>query len=561
MVWGEKSFARMNIPFVSQLIKRRNRRRVRAMMRGYRILKANNRLGWIRRTKRELADTQMGNVSPAASLHFFGAGTESAAQIVQQYVLTRIGGIGLNKALLLSIGSKNSPVIFPLPKEFQSTLARNGLAVSCRRCSALWIAYVGALWGYGVLSIAKHAYDAVRCIVRPTAVPKGPFAYFVGLAKNNLPQPCKDGRSHDILTWYAHWPGAATSLVALCHGVRGTKATLVNGKRVECVEHAIQPLPNLTGLIQFLQWATIAVLRSAMDACQGRWWHAALLSEAAKAAVVRFANPDQLACEYLFHFSDTIYRPIWTYEAIKKGSQVTCYFYSTSEEFKLPGGYESNSSYWKLMNWPRCLVWDSYQEHLLRLSLGDAARIDVVGPIGFNCSAIEMPNIPHNSIAVFDIQPIRSSAHFGFSTLADLDYGNPRVPMNFIRDAHVAVSLHGGTVVHKRKRNDGRRFRKVYRHMIDQLSRGPGFVSIEPDTSAIRVIEHCRAVVSMPFTSTAILGRYLGKPSVYYDPTGRLQKDDKGAHGIPILRGKAELQEWVSAVLGAVGENSFIQSA
>lgn len=530
------------------------------MMRGYRILKSNNRLGWIRRAKRGLADTQIGNISPAASLYFFGAGTKNVAQVIQQYVLTRIGGIGLNKALLLSIGSKNSPVSFPLPKEFQSTLAHNGFVVSRWRCSALWIAYVGALWGYGVLSIAKHAYDAVCCIVRPTAALKGPFAYFVGLAKNNLPQPCKDGRSHDILTWYAHWPGAAASLVALCHGVRDAKATLVNGKRVECVEHAIPPLPNLTGLIQFMQWATIAVFRSAMDACRGRWWHAVLLSEAAKAAVVRFANPDQLACEYLFHFSDTIYRPIWTYEAIKKGSQVTCYFYSTSEEFKLPDGYEPNSSYWKLMNWPRCLVWDQYQEKLVRLNAGELVDVSIVGPIWFNTSSIELPDIPHNAVAVFDIQPIRSSAHFGFSTLADLDYGNPKVPMNFIQDIHVAASLHGGTVVHKRKRNDGQRFRKVYRHMIDQLSGSPGFVSIEPDTSAIRVIEHCRAVVSMPFTSTAILGRYLGKPSAYYDPTGRLQKDDKGAHGIPILRGKDELREWVSAVMGTVGDNSLIQS-
>jgi len=549
----------MKVFFVGQLAKLREVRKLRAVMRGYRRLKKAGQLGRVRRLKRELAGEKIEGMDSAVSSLIFGAGVESATRVVQQYVLTRIGGIGLNKALLRSLGS-TAFVSHPLPRIYQRLLAKNGFPVDHWRCSSLWVAYVTALWCYGVLSIAKHAYDAVRCIVRPTAALKGQFAYFVGLAKNNIPQSCKDGRSHDILTWYARWPGAAASLVALCHGVQGASVSLVNGKRVEGVEHAIPPLPNLTCLIQFLQWATIAVFRSAIDACYGRWWHAVLLSEAAKAAVVRFAKPDQLAGEYLFHFSDTIYRPIWTYEAIKKGSQVTCYFYSTSEEFKLPDGYEPNSSYWKLMNWPRCLVWDAYQENLLRLSIGDAARIDVVGPIGFNCSAIEMPNIPHTSIAVFDIQPIRSSAHFAFSTMADLGYSHPNVPMNFIQDIHVAVSMHGGTVVHKRKRNDGRRFRKVYRHMIDQLSGGPGFVSIEPDTSAIRVIEHCRAVVSMPFTSTAILGRHLGKPSVYYDPTGRLQKDDKGAHGIPILSGKDELQEWVSAVMGAVGDTSLVQS-
>ena len=53
----------------------------------------------------------------------------------------------------------------------------------------------------------------------------------------------------------------------------------------------------------------------------------------------------------------------------------------------------------------------------------------------------------------------------------------------------------------------------------------------------------------MPFTSTALLGRDLGKPSVYYDPYGMVQKDDRAAHGIEILIGSRELSEWLSSVL------------
>lgn len=546
----------MDVPFLTELMKRGKRRRIRAMMRGYRILKDSNKLGWIRRTKRELADTRFCGINPLASLHFFGAGTENAALIIQQYVLTRIGGVGLNKALIRSIGSKNFPVSFPLPKEFQSVLIKNGFLVSSWRCSGLWAAYVCLLWCYGIFSIINHVYDALRCMACPPTTPIGPFAFFVGLAKNNLPQPCKDGRSHDIITWYANWEGSDRSLITLRHNVRGAQTSVANGKPVEFVESAIPPLSNVADLIRFVRWAMLAVFRSVIDMFRGRWRHALLLAESAKAAIVRLANPDLLARDYLFHFSDTIYRPVWTYEAMKKGSQITCYFYSTSEEFKLPAGYEPNSTYWKIANWPRYLVWDEYHEDLVRQNVNQSANVSVVGPIWFNSSSIELPDIPHNSVAVFDIQPIRSSAHFGFTTLADLDYGNPYVPMKFIQDIHAAVSRLGGTMVHKRKRNDDRRFRKIYRRMIEQLSGSSGFVSIEPDTSAIRVIEHCRAVVSMPFTSTAILGRHLGKPSIYYDPTGRLQKDDKGAHGIPVLSGKEELKVWVTAVISSNQDQS-----
>ena len=55
----------------------------------------------------------------------------------------------------------------------------------------------------------------------------------------------------------------------------------------------------------------------------------------------------------------------------------------------------------------------------------------------------------------------------------------------------------------------------------------------------------------MPFTSTALLGRELGKPTVYYDPDGLLQKEGQPAHGIEILSGPNELRVWLKAVLKA----------
>ena len=35
-----------------------------------------------------------------------------------------------------------------------------------------------------------------------------------------------------------------------------------------------------------------------------------------------------------------------------------------------------------------------------------------------------------------------------------------------------------------------------------------------------------------------------GKTSIYYDPTGKLQKDDRAAHGIILISEKKELEQW-----------------
>ena len=67
---------------------------------------------------------------------------------------------------------------------------------------------------------------------------------------------------------------------------------------------------------------------------------------------------------------------------------------------------------------------------------------------------------------------------------------------------------------------------------------------ISAEVSACRLVKQSSIVISMPFTSTAILAGQLGKPTCYYDPTGLVQKNDRAAHGIPIVSGIEELKTW-----------------
>jgi polysaccharide biosynthesis PFTS motif protein len=116
-------------------------------------------------------------------------------------------------------------------------------------------------------------------------------------------------------------------------------------------------------------------------------------------------------------------------------------------------------------------------------------------------------------------------------------------------------------MVHKRKRNIGKLIHPQYEALVSSLAESCGVVSIDPNISAIRVIESCSAVISMPFTSTALLGRDMGKPSVYYDPHGVVQKDDRAAHGIEILSGSGELRDWLAGLPQLSGENLLYSKA
>ena len=76
----------------------------------------------------------------------------------------------------------------------------------------------------------------------------------------------------------------------------------------------------------------------------------------------------------------------------------------------------------------------------------------------------------------------------------------------------------------KQKRIVGREFTsngflKKRDRIINQF-----FETIDSSVSARRLIEECDAIISMPFTSTAIIGKELGKPSIFYDASASIEE-------------------------------------
>jgi polysaccharide biosynthesis PFTS motif protein len=68
-------------------------------------------------------------------------------------------------------------------------------------------------------------------------------------------------------------------------------------------------------------------------------------------------------------------------------------------------------------------------------------------------------------------------------------------------------------------------------------------IILDPDISAIDLIEKCDIVVSMPFSTPSIIAKLLGKSSYYYDSTGLIQIDDRASHGVQIISGKKHFLE------------------
>ena len=528
---------------------------LRASLRGYSVIKRKRQLAVLRNIKSKLVDCTLDEIVQHASGFIFGKSISQSECVVRQFLLDRNGGNTLIRKILESIGNPRYAIVYPMPKEWRDMLKSEGINVDEIKSRFAWVILVFLYFAHGVLSVLHLAAVAVMLTLRRASQDTRRYAYFDLLSTANLPA-MGSGRSYDICTWYIRWQGHLEGIESVRHSVIGANAVTVDDCSVEYTTKPFHKIRGFQNVLHFIAWGVSAIVVAAADGLRGRWWHAIALTEAARAKAVHLSDSGYLARDYLFHYSGNVYRPMWTYEAEAKGSRIICYFYSTSEVVKLPSGYESQHYDWGASSWPLYLVWDSYQEKIIRRDIDKEAAIEVVGPIWFSDSEIEVPPFKGITIGVFDIQPHRSVYYIPMGHHCDFELEHPEFRIRFLEDIYSVIMECGANMAIKKKREIGRRVKKKYQKKLEELAISQNVVMVPPSISPIRVIEKCQAIISMPFTSTAQYRSEPGNLNVYYDPTGWLQKEDPGAHGVPILSGIEELRHWVQVVVAKFPEKS-----
>ena len=520
------------IPVITKLIDKRYRFKLRIINKGYRQLKNENKLDLPMQLRVVLSRVKLNDSSlPKGLLRQDDFDIELS---VRQYLTERILGLSLNKSILLSLGS-NKPLKHPLPKEWRSALLSQGVDVDNFISALLWRMYGFMFFGRGILRGLQGVYLLL--------LNRSHFGKHIYL--NDIGENCLSGDSgrHNIANWYLQWKNKAVAIDSICHSV-GSKPNFKLGK-VDVVR--TDGLPWLRGIklfqyCGFFIYASIYSLLSLFFVPS----YGLFFEEVMKCKRVDLASDNDLASDYLFHNSNPFYRPLWTYLVEKKGARVLLYFYSTNnEEFKTKYGYLLQSP-WHLISWPHYLVWDEFQADCIKRLDRHNSIIEVAGPIWFSSHETSI-DIPVESIAVFDVTPARPTRYITLG--ASLEYYIYNTSSQFLGDIQSTLDNNNINMLHKMKRIN-RFAHKKYIRRVRRLSEKYNFIGVHPNVDALQIIQKTKACISMPFTSTALTAKIEGKPSVYYDPSGMIQKDDRAAHGIPILTSIDELQGWVKSLHG-----------
>ncbi len=474
-------------------------------------------------TKTELKSVKIHNI-------FFGKNSLDIELSVRQYLTVRILGVSFNKEVLYSVGAKK-PIRHPLPREWRNTLISKNIKVDNFSCTLLWYGYIFLLWGYGTLQWLKSFFGMFYR--RPNL---GSYIYFHGLSEHNISYDTKD---HNIVNWYLQWKNK--NVDSICHSINGLSNFKYNGLSIVNTDG----LPKLKGrqMMYYYIWSMYLITYSFFMILI-RPYYGLMLGEILKLVRTSFADKDQLASDYLFHNSGPFYRPMWTYEVQRRGSRVLFYFYSTNNEVFSQAGKVITQNPWHLINWPHYLTWDDFQKDFITKFDVHKPMVEVVGPIWFSSGRLST-RIPDRSVAVFDVIPFRPTWYILLGLGSE--YYTCANSMKFLNDVRSVLSQNNMHMAHKIKRSNPLAH-KYYVSGLKRLKKQEKYTDIDPDVDALQVIKKTEACISMPFTSTAIIAKHEGKPSVYYDPSGLIHKEDKAAHGIPVLSSINELEEWVESI-------------
>ena len=462
-----------------------------------------------------------------------GEHAEAAELLLRQRFLNHSNE--LSSAIMAAVGS-GSPLKFALPDTWIRHISKKGLSVSTS-ISLLYIylfAFKNILYGFAKFFLLLYQKGVPANFGRP-------YVVFLGLNQNNLPDS-KVSRKYDIISWYRKSGIEQNENIQIWAQCKIPN----NYNQPDNLIVAQSIFPRFKNSKQYahflLKWIKGLII-SVFGVLRGKWWFGVLFSESVNLYYIMTLGRHDVAKDYFFNNSGWFLKPLWSYEVENYGSKCSLYYYSINiENYQYHHKNVKKVIYGlKIMTWKNFVVWDQQQEDYLRQFCPNSNYIQVKYLDFSGKELLHEKSTGKKRVAVFDVTPTRTT-HYVKLGVAIPHYYSEELNLTFLQDIIEVFPEDEWEILLKRKRTVGYTFcSKGFIKKQNDLVNSKLFI-IDSDVAPRSLIESSDVVISMPFTSTAILGKIKGIPSIYYDAFGQAQETE--SHGIEILGCKEDLSMW-----------------
>ena len=260
-----------------------------------------------------------------------------------------------------------------------------------------------------------------------------------------------------------------------------------------------------------------------------------------------FSRNNYLAKNYFFLFNSGNYRPMWTYYAESKKSNINLIntasgFYAFKD--MITKDYPIQISFGlKCSNWPNYYVDKKEYFCFLKTTIADKNFKLLNKRIQTSDNGAQLPFLDNTkfTIGIFDITPIRKFLRLLY--LPQDNFRTSEICIKFLKDIEDVLSSFEVNILFKKKRSKLDRDCKRYTYIVNKIN----FINIDPSISSTRFSEVCDLIISVPFTTAAFnLNKHGKMNSIFYSPVDLISKDDRAAQNLKIVIGKKDLANFIS---------------
>lgn len=503
---------------------------------------------------RQIKAWALGNVRPA-----LGYSREDMALRLTQ----RIDHIALNP-FLQNAGIRYQAGLDPSPGE-SATIRCGGLRINTSNGRVVpgMNLFMRSVAGFFAIWV-RVFIGFVRGMVLPKRLPAFPVAVVFGIGEESLFVDGNDSRFSDFakhgpiaplrqapcLVIQASPPRPSTSPDRIVY-YRHPLLDLMGARPISAVEAASFLADHITAIFRFFM-----LLFRFPAACL-------LARDLAYHALAASLNRRRIVDAFVITNSLYLTQPLWM--RALPGRQFTTHMVWYSQN-SIPFVYKADGVKAHIPSFSHIRVdhvwvWSREFAAYLR-DIGVHGEIHAVGPILWYLPESTSHGSGRDAIriAVFDVTPLNPA--FVLKMGLTYNYYREETVSKFVsgllavRDELQKTTDKPIDLILKHKRQPQTDHEKGYVRWIQELAATGRITLVPPHTNLYTLISGAEAVVVLPFSSPAHVGIQLGKPTVFFDPTGEILPTREAQNQIEFVAGEKELLDWLEVVLTAPASQS-----
>lgn len=507
---------------------KRKKKKIRKLIVGYENLKNEDKLNFINDIKTQFSKAPLHKKNLNDTLDL------PSDLCLQQFLFYRLINLDFNERLIKYFSGPNTKLKYPLPLPWIKILIENGIKVDLNTSRLLWL-YFQLKWY--CIGIATGFLEIIGMIIKSRKYTQ-PFIYFEGLTHNNFPSK---GNENNIVGWFLNQQ-ESEDIKFIVHNVDSVNYSF-KGCKIEYSSKFI-----VDGVCDKLKIAVkiLTLIFGSIHRSKNRL----LLRERVFQQIMKHTHKRNIAKIYFYNNSSLHFKPLWTYEVEKRNSKVVLIQYSTNLlPFKRKNKNYNIDFKWNYLSWKEYWVWNKTQKLIHQKYLKNKAKIFIRGAIPFNSKKINIEyQFPKNIVFVFPVSPWRKSFYPILGS--NVEYYTDNCFEDFINLTLRAAKNYDVNIVIKEKRKSQFTSKK-YVKILDNLRASKSVILINNQYSPFDLMDELKplGVVSMPFTSTATIAKQKNIPSVYFDPTSKIDPHHFSNNDIQVIQYEKELEMFFSGLL------------